>query len=344
MPLLVLPVFAALITGAPVSVEWAEGSACRADGIPAKVDEQVLSGGAAEAGREEVPVDARLSVVEGTQGVHAIVELTTPHGESVRELDAQSCDSLHDAVALLLAMHVDPLRSGIEPNDEEEMPPDEPVPAAVPGEPAEETDVVSTEPESASTVAEEDDSIVAVDAESQPEPGPTRVVSGLVRAGFGVLAGPLPSGALAIFGAGGVHWHRLRFELRGTYALPRSAALDAGAGTSAAFSLWSLGPSVCFEPRWDQISLAFCGAIEAGRMRVRPRGVIDGVSRVRPYVTAVGGTRLQGWFLPWLNGWVGVEAGGVLVRPRFGVRGGADVHIARPWVVLGGFGLEAHFG
>lgn len=322
---------------APVTVEWAEGSACRSDGVVGLVDAQLVSGGAAEAGREAVPVDARVAVVDAGGDVRATVELVTPHGESVRELEAESCDSLHESIALLLAMHVDPLQGEVEP---EEVPVEDP-PLE---EDVEEVEAKAEFDDGFTPSTKEPSSAPLVELQTEPEPERAERVAGLVRAGFGALAGPFPGGTLALFGGAGVHWRRLRFEVRGSYALPRRTTLDAEAGSSVLFSAWSLGPSVCFEPRWDQISIALCGLVEAGRMRARPRGIIDGRSRTRPYVIAGGGPRLHGWFLPWLNGWVGLEAGGVLVRPRFEVSGGEDVHVARPWVVFGAFGLEAHFG
>jgi hypothetical protein len=229
-----------------------------------------------------------------------------------REVRARACDELAEAVALVVAISLDPSLAATSPAGPEarttgEAEPSEAepgVPEPVPPDPLRSPTPPAPRPEPPAT-------------DARPRPGRSRPPSTwMVR-----LAPKLELGTLPAFGGGldlavGVLWRWWRLELHGAHSWPRRA-LGPG-GSAGRFQLGTVGVRGCGRPRVGRVELPVCLGLDGGALRVDSEGLRPAATLHGPWLVqslgvglAAGGTRVGFWTL--------VEGSATLVWSRITV-------------------------
>lgn len=220
------------------------------------------------------------------------LRLTTEVGGEAQErvLEAESCDALAKATAILIAVAVDPIAAAHEVRSTEEIvaPLPEPPPRVEVSEPIDRVAVAPRAP-----------------APPARRRIPVRVHLGI---GGGVIVGAVPGVTGGPVAAVGVTRGKLRAELRGAWWAPR---VGREGPASARVQVGTVAAVVCGEPGNDAVTFPLCGGMEAGAMRGRGVEVPNAHVEHFAWVAALLGAGVRGW-----------------VRPRVGLR--ADVEIAVP--------------
>lgn len=317
----------------PAAVTWEPGSACVdevafGDALTRRLGEKPPE-------REWVAVAAHVVVEERDAGVHAKVQLRTAHGETAREMDAAGCAELTDAIALLVAMHVDPLLDPLAPT-----PLSEPEPEAL--EPAEEEPIEEPVPPPPSP---EPDPSPAPLPEIEPAPSkPTPRVRppprGLARLDVGIGAGPLPRLGPATGVAFGVLWLPLRAEVRARYLTPQRTVAD---GPAALLQMWTIGPRICGEPTMGTLHFPLCAGVDGGAMHGRGRGVAQPQTQARAIVMLPASVGLAVDVTRVVSLTAEAEAGGTILRPEFAIEPSWTLWTTPAWFVRAALGVELRF-
>lgn len=235
-------------------------------------------------GRPVAPseVGVRLAILETEPLVRARVELEFGGRVEVRDLEAKSCDALLDAVALLVAVTLDPSEAPQVP----EPPPPEPPPLQT-AEP-EPQPVPELEPEPQPAPPPEPT------PPSEPESPAPRPTSLDQRRALGLAVGLFGGGEIGAIprGTGGIRpvlrLSRGAFvaELSGDYwirrrhqPLPTGETITVELGVAALRAGWAL--------RRGAIRVPFCGGLEAGLMRGEGFGLRDSRSDHWPWAAAL---------------------------------------------------------
>ena len=307
---------------APVDLRWS--GVCEApEVVLARLDDELA---ATEDPSRWVPVNAEVEARSSEAGVSATVSLTTDTGETRRELEAADCGELQQAVALLLAIHVDPLGEELEEPEEPEEP-IEPEPVVPEPEP---------EPEPVVVVAPREE---PPPAPPPREPPPDRG-HGFVLAGLGLTAGILPAVAPSFELGGGWTRRHLRVGGRATYLPPQSDRLDAGTITLQSWDLALAGCGVLFA---GPVELPLCGRAGVGAVHGSARGFARNDTSTRGTAYATGSVGVDWPVASRFVFWARIEGGGTLWRPRFEIQGIGLVYAARAWRAGASIGIRFDF-
>ncbi len=324
----------------PVEIEW-QGACDGATAVRSRLDElsQPVDG------RIPVPVRAEVMAREDAQGVRASIVLTTPHGQSTRALEAAGCPALLEAVALLIAIHVDPLEGMVEPEPEPEdpLPPEDPE-SPVDPEPSELEDPgpAETGPRPAPSRDER-----AQPIETRPPPTPPPLVEpwgAHARLEVGLQGGTLPRVGPELVLAGGARRGWLHLEALARYAPPLRRRLAGAPDRSfVTFQAWAIGARACGRPRARTLSFPLCTGVDVGSMHGVTRG-LPATQRAARALVAIPASGGVAWSVGarW-SFWTRVEAAATVLRPRFTVDGLGPVHTAESWRVGGTIGVEMNF-
>jgi len=316
----------------PVPIEWAAPETCPKSVFVERVHAYLDQG---------MPLDAkviraRARVEDRTRLWHLDLEIERDDGTSRREFSAQTCETVADAGAFVLAVAIEP---GVK--DRHHEPVVVKVPAVM-GEvpqprepPAEEEPPQRAEPPAPAPAPEPTDAL-----EPAP-PGPTvssrrklpRLrLSLAVLGGVDLFAMPGVGGQMRILaGVKGRHW---RSDLFGDYrfATEKHASIDPEAG--GRFTRWAVGARGCGLPvDMQNIQLPLCAGIEAGQVIGRGIGLNLDPAKTSSLAWVAPAAAAGLWWLPidWLG--LGVELGlsVPLLRHDFGVDGIEDpVHTLGP--------------
>lgn len=250
--------------------------------------------------------------------------LRTPWGSTTRELEAERCDAVLEATALLVAIAIEPLRTEQALAREQTLAP-APAPAPV---------VPASPPPSSRAPAP------IAPAERPPEPAEAepsaaasaRAIQGTLRVEGGLAAGLLPEPGTTAAIAAGVRYGLLRV---GAHAMlwPAQRALHPGDRTvSATLRPWAAGVHGCGGPRWRSLELPVCLGLDAGAMQGEGRGaLVRADAAVRPYLALRLGPALAWSPVPALALWLGADLSTTLLRPGFSIEGLGAIHSAG-WV------------
>jgi len=191
-------------TSPGVALAWSAPAECPSRAAVLGEVRAILEGGAASAHS----VEAAATVERAGQRWRVALTIRSDQGSGVRSLDADSCEALASAVALIVALAVDPTRRA--PADAG-APPDAQAPARA-----------STDADAGAAPSPPSSPQPRPHDEREEEDGPRLVVGVAGVADFGDLPSPALGGSVAVAGL----YRRARLEARGrTYASQRVADL-----------------------------------------------------------------------------------------------------------------------
>ena len=298
---------AAQAVPAKVSLRWAAPDECPDDAQLVHQVESLLGESLLDAGEQALSVRGSAQGDPG-KGYSAKVSFTGAQGTEERYLEHPSCENLVQALALVIALAIDPerVRATQQTRDAQVDAPvvaEPPVPSAPP-EPATPAPARRAEPSSAS---------------------PANVERGsMLRGARFALHGVAGAGPLPRLGAGleaTLGWHRQSFRLQlvGRYWVPREKAVN-NAAVSLDLALNTLGARACWQVLAGAWQAAACAGGDLGDMSASGRGL--GLQKPRTphalYGDLVGGLELA-YTGSRLMPEGGVEVSGALSRPHFGI-------------------------
>ncbi len=280
---------------------------------------------------------ARIRAAE--RGWTAVVRVHAASGTTERTLHGTPCSSLADAVALVVAITVDPLGASVSIDEppavvEPEVPdPSRPLP----------------QPAGATGAAVIDPPNVDVEAGAGPPTDPvavtrnwTPVVSGVVRGG--IDAGLLPGAVGWGGGALALQWGELRLSLAGLWVQSRMLEHPLATGSGALISHGVGRASGCWAPRTKWFAMPICGGVEAGALPATGVGLEQIRRTTVPWLAVVPHAQPTLWAVPWLGLGFTLEVPIPVLRPAVAIDDFAD-ELARiePLGVRVGLALEVVF-
>lgn len=245
-----------------------------------------------------------------------------------RTLEGRDCATLTEAVALVVAVHLDAVAvAGVlmaEPLVEPPAParPVEPA-KAEPGPSAQERTTPASAP-------------VTLAAPRSSRPRPRALASVAVAGELGVL----PRGAAAFELAGGVGWSRARLELGGVASVGPGVASERLPTVGGRFGLLTGVVRGCGVAWRSRVALPLCGGLELGDLRATGTGLQRPATVNALWVAAVASARPQ--WAPWPRLAVGALLDLVvpLRRHRFATPEAGLVHAVDPVAVRLGLRVE----
>lgn len=283
-----------------VALQWRAPPGCP-DG--ARVRDEIRSfvaTGAQTGTLDRVDVEAQV-VREGDRYVLEL-DLKLPTGAMHKRIEADKCEVLASAAALVMAVMLDP-KAVVETVEEAKQP--VPTPAPPPA--------------------------VAPKPIAPPPPvDRTRRVQALVRI-FGMGSfGAMPRFGGALGGSIGARIGRARVEAVALGEIPqrRSHATQPSAG--ARIDLWTLGARGCFAPNVKRVEFPLCAGIEAGQLRARGYGLSVARKATAPWLAFPFGAMVMWAPVPRFAFGGGVDAWVAATRPTFEIEDlGGPVHTSQ---------------
>lgn len=244
------------------------------------------------------------AVVEST-GSGFRVRLSTPSGE--RALDADTCDQLAEAVALILALAIEPAR-GAAPKEERVAPAE-----------------------------------VARDARSERPVGSAGRAP-LLALGAGQLAdvGTLPGAAIGAEIFAGIRVPPLRVEVAGAFWAPQRESVGSS-NAGGELTLLSGVAHGCLLPVLGRFELGGCIGAGVDSMSATAFGPIVASRGSGAWAVVAGEARVGVSLLPWLALHAGLGLHVPVTRPSFVIEGVGQVHRPAPVSGRQAVTLEARF-
>ena len=298
-----------------VEVRWVGPSGC--------IDEQTLAQQVIDlAGQPPAPIDLEASSSERGWRIRVTYEDTR------REIEAQDCAVLTEAVALIVAVRVDAVRTAAKVEPRPEPPPEpEPIPEA--------------EAEAEAQAVPEP---IPAKRPPRPEPPPTPPqraapvsLSPTVLLGVAGDLGTLPRGGAAMRAEVGLRRRALELDLGAVATLGPASAPQAGVRSS--FRLFAGSAQACWLLESAAIEAPLCARTEVGVLQARPSGLTEPTDRdalwVAPAIRA-GLAPSRGRFAP--EGFLEVAA--PALRHRFVFEDDRELHRLPPVVLRLGLALR----
>jgi hypothetical protein len=278
-------------------------------------------------------VTAEVDLRRELTGLRGSLVLQTPWGSTTRILEAERCEAVMEATALLVAIAIEPLETeralareqtaAVVPLPRPEVPPSPPPRARA-----------------SAPVAPDPQPSPSVEAAS-PRP---RFVQGTVRLEGGAAVGLLPEPGTTVAMAAGVRYGLVRVGVHGALWPAQQVLHPRDRTVAATLRLRAAGVHGCGGPRWRTLELPVCLGLDAGAMRGQGRGALAQVdAAVRPWLALRLGPALAWSPVPALALWLGVDVTASLLRPRFTIDDLGPIHTVG---VLSGrvfFAVEARF-
>jgi len=301
---------------------WKAPQGCPAEGeVRARVD-HVL--GASATAHENV--DARAIVSTDGEMFRAEIELNSAGQSSSRRMDDVSCDALADAVALIVALAVDPeavaKRSAT------------PAPAIVTPAPA--PAPTSKNPDSKARETWSEPPSRTPDSKLEPRRP--------VYFGAAVL---LDTATLASLAAGaevvaGYNPRHAAFELSGTWLSTQDARLAPGSPKGASEHAFGVGARGCWEIFGSALDVGPCGGAELDGIFASGFGATTSTDAAVALFRALIGARAKLQFSRFVLR-LGAEAAVPFTRPSFVIDNAGTIQHISPATLRATFGAEVHF-
>lgn len=204
-------------------------------------------------------VVARGDITRSESGYRLRLSVDTSEGTEARELDADRCDVLGEAAALIVATGIDPARVAARVHEQTTAASPTAPPPSISTQPSE------TTPPPAATEAKTN-----ADRPHRAKAKPR----GAITITTGPAIGLVPSVAAWLGGDVMLNLGRARIGATVGHAFARPTSRDDGIG--ARVQLTNGGLFGCFVPSWRKVSLAACGIVEVGAMQAG--GIGNGVA------------------------------------------------------------------
>lgn len=314
----------------PVPIDWEAPETCPKQVFVDRLESYLDQG---------VPLDAkviraRAHVEDRTRLWHLDLEIERQDGTSIREFSAQTCETVADAGAFVLAVAIEP---GVRDRHEEPLVVKVPSVMGVVPEPAPEEQPGEEEGPPEAPAPAPDPTAALEPAPTEPTLSRRRKLPRIglslaVLGGVDLFAMPGVGGQFrAVVGVKGRHW---RADLVGDYrfATEEHAAIDPEAG--GRFTRWAVGARGCGLPLdRPAFQLPLCAGIEGGQVVGRGIGLNLDPAETSSLAWVAPTAAAAFWWLPieWLG--LGVELGlsVPVLRHDFGVDGIEDpVHTLGP--------------
>ncbi|MEO7034995.1 MAG: hypothetical protein ABI548_13885 [Polyangiaceae bacterium] len=317
----------ALAQGSPgqVTLRWSAPDECPDDARLVHQIETLLGQSLLETKGQSLAVRA---TAQGNtaHGYSGKLVFSSAQGVEERLLVHPSCDKLVEAIALVIALAIDPERVQTTQNAREAG-----AALAAPSvaiQPASLAQVANSQPLPAPRPRIPETNCASPSPPAKRSPPSLR---GLRAALHGVAgAGPLPGFGGGLQAALGWQAEYFRLELLGRYWAPRDQAISAAPNTSLELGLATLGARACWLLPASAWRFSVCGGGDLGSERGRGVGVENSRSRDSAYAQFSGGFQVA-YTRSRLVPEGGLEVSGALLRPRFGVRrDGIDDQVFRP--------------
>jgi hypothetical protein len=296
-----------------VALQWRAPEGCPDGGRVRDEIRRFVATGAQTGTVDRVDVDAKV-VREGDRYVLEL-DLKLPTGALHKRIEADKCEVLASAAALVMAVMLDPT-AVVETVDA----PREPTPPQAPvTKPIEPTPPVP------------------------PPPPPKRRVQGLVRI-FGVGSyGAMPRFGGALGGSIGARIGRARVEAVAFGEFPQRRHHEVETQAGARIDLWTLGARGCFAPNIKRVDFPLCAGIEAGQMRARGFGLATTRNAIAPWLAFPFGAMVMWAPVPRFAFGGGVDAWVAATRPTFDIEGLGVIHQSQRAGVRIHAGFEVRF-
>jgi hypothetical protein len=345
----------AMLVGAPsgdpprVELSW-QGNACdESDRVRARIDELLVPGDAGPTGRARVQI-----LPDGSADAQwiATVEIDTADTTTIRTLRGGPCSSLADAIALVVAVTVDPLGASTRVDARTQVGPDPEIDAPVgtiPQPDPEDTGPAAPDPtpEAASTETRDGGRVLRDGSRSATRPRtPARppLSASVIAEGGGAL-GLLPRIGGRLGGTFALGIGSARIALTGLHAFSRRVAHPEDDGTGADVALSAARVSGGWSFRAGRFTFPLCAGIEAGAFTAAGFGLRDTTTARAAWVAVVPAAQPTLWATRWLGIGLHVEAPISILRPRFGIDDftGQDLLRVGPVGFRFGLSIEAKF-
>ena len=312
----------------PLTLDWQGPDDCQA---APRVSSEVrrLVGGE----RPGESLVARVKVARKGKRWH--LSLATEHGgrATSRELDAESCGAAADAVAMILALTLDPSRAV--GSDEDAGPP--------PVDAASEPDVAA--PVSLVSFARDAGSF---DAATEPPPAEDRAreASPFPLFPFALAAsdtGSLPHTAFAFGGGLGFGERHFQIEALVAYWPSTSTSVDGSPSEGGAFTMFVADLRGCALAEAGIFSFGPCAGGGLTRMRAEGSGVTTRIPAVTTWGSVVADALIRARVSRFLSPRLSVGGVVPLSRPTFSVVGLGTVHQPAAIALQIAAGMELHF-
>src|SRR6478736_5600187 len=246
---------------ARVSLSWSAPLECPDEAELARRIEALIGRSLHDAGEQSLAVAASAQG-NARDGYAAKVSFTSLQGTEARYLEHPQCDHLVQALALVIALAIDPEHTRA-------MQPEQTV--------AEASTAVQTAQNPVENAAP-----VASDA-THETPAPVRGLLG---------AGALPNLGFGVGAALGYRLRRFRADVVGRYWGPRDQTVSSTPSASIELRLATLGARGCWLSPLGAWQLAACAGADLGSMRGLGQGVQNARQRDALYADVVGGVQL----------------------------------------------------
>ncbi|HWB74307.1 MAG TPA: hypothetical protein VG755_05115 [Nannocystaceae bacterium] len=247
---------------------------------------------------------------------------------SERSFVAPHCETALDAGALVVAIAMDPTKSGAPPVVPE-SPPVEPEPRTQPPPVIAPSDATPSPTSATKTTP-----IVA------PRVRKTR---GLLRASGGIDGAGLPSASVFFEAAAGAFGRGWRGEAIAIYRLQSEKRSADDRGVGGRFSLWAAGARGCGVPTRRKIEIPLCAAIEAGQLMVEGFGFAGAKTIRRPWSAATLGPGVAFVLRKNVAFVINAALGIPFVRSTIEITNLGDLHRTRPVFVRAAIAFEGRF-
>lgn len=236
---------------AAVRVRWETTPACvDADSLPRRVD--ALLGPASD--RPAIELTLAAERLDGGWRIRVVL----PQQHQVRPIEGPDCDTLTDAVALIVAVHADAVATAT---------------AVSRPEPATRADVVSAPPVAPTLPPTQP--AVPEPRESSTPPPPPRVAGALLSSGVAAELGILPRHAAAFFVEAGVAWRRVSIAAGGLASIGPAGRAPDRPELGARMALYGGTGRACALVSRRRFELPVCAALELGALRAAGEGVTE---------------------------------------------------------------------
>lgn len=305
--------------------------------------------------------DVRIDEIAGS--FVGTLALSAEPGPTIRRLQGEDCTVLARALAVVIAVSLDPIAAAESHRVLPAAPEPEsmtPIPikedAKLESKRASALDRSPNERERERAQARGTDELDATRTERGPEwsvegdhasPEPPPVggrMEGGMRIGAGVGGLLLPAAGVGLSLAPFLGTARVHVRAVAQYWAPQTAAFDPLRDASGELQLVTGGVRVCPQLRWYRVRIPLCAGIDAGTVLGRGIGhdLVTTRSAREPWAGAVLEPGVTVSVTSRVSLWFALEGVVSLYRPRFAVEGASQAWTAGAGAVRGLFGVEVH--